>query len=668
MIQNLRAESSVYTVVGDQCLFGLRGVDAKGEGFIKKPTMWITNSVEIAKVLDKRCDSKSDPAHRHCDFMSLGSRKGRIAERYPDKLVHAVLAAFRRQLQSSGEIGALECGPHVDEPDPWCADPSYYHSVFDSTSGKALDPDLVSEARKQEMTFLLKELGAYSYDTVENCVNASGKRPIPVVWVDVDKSSDPNVPAVRSRLCVAETKKQTAMDLTDPTLTFAATPPYECLRMLVSLTMTPRAGEEQDVLMFLDITRAHPHCPMRRKVWIALPAEDPRAQEPGVCGFLERSLYGLRDAGQSFELFVTETMTEKLDFEAGAWSPCLFTSKSRNLLAYVYGDNFVLKGVRANLYKFFEDLKTYMWAKNEGVLGPSPSQGDVQSVVCLNRTFRWIRQDGPEPESIEIEPDQRLVSILLEQFKLAAGGKSVVTPGVRATGSDLGKQLSAEEATAFRSACMRAAYLSEDRIDIRYAVKEASRTMSNPCEQGLVWLKRVVRYLVGARRLVQTFVRQKPVSGLRGYSDADFAGCLRTRASTSCAIVMHGLHMIKMISATQKAIALSSGESEYYALVRCAALTLGLTNMCRDLGRHLSSSLGCDSSAAIGVAGRRGAGKIRHIEVATLWLQKHVTSKALKLFKEKGTENVADLGTKHVDRLILERVLQQLGFKRVGVG
>ena len=37
--------------------------------------------------------------------------------------------------------------------------------------------------------------------------------------------------------------------------------------------------------------------------------------------------------------------------------------------AYVYGDNFVIKGVRRDLYDFFEQLKGYVWPKNEGVLG-----------------------------------------------------------------------------------------------------------------------------------------------------------------------------------------------------------------------------------------------------------------------------------------------------------
>ena len=76
----------------------------------------------------------------------------------------------------------------------------------------------------------------------------------------------------------------------------------------MSLAMSPETGEEDQVLMFIDITRAHPHCSMKRKVWIKLPPEDPRAADGLTCGFLLYGLYGLRDAGQNFELFTMEVM------------------------------------------------------------------------------------------------------------------------------------------------------------------------------------------------------------------------------------------------------------------------------------------------------------------------------------------------------------------------
>ena len=104
---------------------------------------------------------------------------------------------------------------------------------------------------------------------------------------------------------------------------------YEALRFLVSMTMSPRNKEEEShVLMFLDITRAHPHCDMKRKLWIRLPKEDPKSGDPDVCAQLLKSMYGARDAGQNFELFTQEVMVKKLEFVSGLWSPACSTTSS----------------------------------------------------------------------------------------------------------------------------------------------------------------------------------------------------------------------------------------------------------------------------------------------------------------------------------------------------
>ena len=88
----------------------------------------------------------------------------------------------------------------------------------------------------------LNELGAYTYDKLANC-KAAGCTPVPVTWVDVNRGDDSN-PNVRCRLCVAETKRRTTLDLGDPSQTFSATPPYEALRFLVSMVMSPRTKAE----------------------------------------------------------------------------------------------------------------------------------------------------------------------------------------------------------------------------------------------------------------------------------------------------------------------------------------------------------------------------------------------------------------------------------------
>ncbi len=78
-------------------------------------------------------------------------------------------------------------------------------------------------------------------------------------------------------------------------------------------------------------------------------------------------------------------------------------------------------------------------------------------------------------------------------------------------------------------------YLAEDRIDIRYAVKEVSRMMARPDDVALAAMKHIARYLVGQRRFVQHLAKQKAPTAIVASIDVDFAGCPRTRQSTSCA-------------------------------------------------------------------------------------------------------------------------------------
>ena len=178
-----------------------------------------------------------------------------------------------------------------------------------------------------------------------------------------------------------------------------------------------------------------------------------------------------------FEM-LTRPVMDKLDFNCGLWTPCVFVHREKNMHAYVYGDNFVIKVVRRELYDF-EQLKVHMWAKSEGVFGPDPGQRDVREVVCQNRVFRWCLPTSGRPEAIKIEADAGHVKIRIHQLNLQ-NAKTLVTPGVKSTSSDVGHALPLEMHTAFRSMCMRANYLAEDRPDVRFACGEIARLMSEP--------------------------------------------------------------------------------------------------------------------------------------------------------------------------------------------
>ena len=126
-------------------------------------------------------------------------------------------------------------------------------------------------------------------------------------------------------------------------------------------------------------------------------------------------------------------------------------------------------------------------------------------------------------------------------------------------------------------------------------------------------VKKVGKYLARTPRAVSTFKWQDPTSEITAYSDSDWALCCDTRKITSGACFVVGGHLLKSYSRTQSNTALSSAEAELYSFVTAASEALGLRSMTRDFVIQAKACLLMDASAAIGIAERKGLGKVRHI-------------------------------------------------------
>ena len=116
---------------------------------------------------------------------------------------------------------------------------------------------------------------------------------------------------------------------------------------------------------------------------------------------------------------------------------------------------------------------------------------------------------------------------------------------------------------------------------------------------------------------------------------------------------MWGKHLIKSWRSTQTVVALSSGEAEYYGMVKGTSVALGLQAVLSDFDVHCDIVLKSDASAAIAIASRRGLGKVRHIEVCQLWIQYKLRRGDIKVVKVGTHENVADALTKYVSKDIV---------------
>ena len=149
--------------------------------------------------------------------------------------------------------------------------------AWDDQTGEELEWDGVTQARGEEMREVHKH-GIYTKVPTKECWDKTGKAPIKTRWLDINKG-DKMHPEYRSRLVAKDFKRDKRLDL------FAAMPPLEALKLLISLWMTEGVGWENKKgwkikMDFIDIRRAYFHAEAQRDMYVELPNED---KEEGMC-------------------------------------------------------------------------------------------------------------------------------------------------------------------------------------------------------------------------------------------------------------------------------------------------------------------------------------------------------------------------------------------------
>ncbi len=275
----------------------------------------------------------------------------------------------------------------------------------------------------------------------------------------------------------------------------------------------------------------------------------------------------------------------------------------------------------------------------------------------MGRIVRWT-EDGA---GYEADPRRRL--IILEQLGLNDEAKSLKNNGKVETEEEDAPELPGPEATAFRALAARLNYLAQDSPDLQFPAKEICREMSKPTEASWRRLKAVARFMLRRRAVVWRFGWQREALPIAVFADSDWAGCRRTRKSTSGGAIVVGSHCLRTWSSTQPPIALSSAEAECYSMVEGTMKALGLRQTLTELGMIQAgpTRLLSDSSAARAFAARRGLGRMRHVETRLLWLQSKIADRAVLLERVAGSENPADLLTKYLSEAEVVEHLSRLG-------
>ena len=276
----------------------------------------------------------------------------------------------------------------------------------------------------------------------------------------------------------------------------------------------------------------------------------------------------------------------KLGFHASVGTPCLYYHKQRDIHCVAHVDDFLVGGDREQLDWFIRVLGEQFEIKSE-ILGSD--KDEVRSAKFLGRTIRWT------DAGIEYEGDTKLRADLLSEWGME-DCKSVLTPGEKEAKSedqddenDQREEMQSTDATAYRRGVAKINFMCQDRMDMGFASKELSKGMAKPRVGDEVGLKRAIRYLKGAEGCVSVFAWQDPVDVLEVYTDSDWAGCRRTRKSTSGGIMLMGTHVIGHWCKTQANVALSSGEAELNAALKGGCEALGVKTMSEELLKQLDN-------------------------------------------------------------------------------
>ena len=127
--------------------------------------------------------------------------------------------------------------------------------------------------------------------------------------------------------------------------------------------------------------------------------------------------------------------------------------------------------------------------------------------------------------------------------------------------------------------------------------------------------------------------------------------------------MLHGARVLWTWSVTLSVQALSSGEAEFYSVLKGTVEALGLSALAEELGfRFRPPRVGTDSTAAKGAASRHGLGKLKHLELH-LWIQELVRTRRVTLVKEASESNFADLMTKHLEQERMIALLKLGGYE-----
>ncbi|KAM1830529.1 hypothetical protein ACFX13_020749 [Malus domestica] len=443
-------------------------------------------------------------------------------------------------------------------------------------------------------------------------------------WVfRIKKHPDGTVERFKARLVAKGYHQQEGIDFQE---TFSPVAKPVTIRIILSL-----AVQFNWFLNQLDISNAFLHGDLKEDVYMQQPPgfSDPNLPHH-VCK-LRKSLYGLKQAPRAWFDKLFQALI-RLGFQQSSSDASLFVLPSHTpVMVLVYVDDILVTGPDSSICNLF--------IQNLGAIFP-------------------VKDLGPLHYFLGLEIQRSSTGLFLHQTKYLldllgktnmAGAKPCCTPLGSNKLDHSGPFLS--NPTEYRSIVGGLQYLTWTRPDISFAVNQICQFMHAPRDQHMQAAKRILRYLKGT--ISEGLWFRKGAPNLTAFSDADWAGCLFDRRSTSGYNIFLGSNLISWSAKKQATVARSSTEAEYRSLAHTATELTWICKIFRDLGFPLSQTptLWCDNISAISLASNPVFhARTKHVEIDYHYIRELVLANLIKVHFVCSQDQLADIHTKSLSK------------------
>jgi hypothetical protein len=185
--------------------------------------------------------------------------------------------------------------------------------------------------------------------------------------------------------------------------------------------------------------------------------------------------------------------------------------------------------------------------------------------------------------------------------------------------------------------------------------------MKNPGEKHWIACKRILRYLKSTSELGLNYQNNRNDDKiiLSGYCDADWAGDVDDRKSTTGYIIKINDCLINWVSKKQSTVSLSSAEAEYMSISATIQEMQWIRSLLKELN-ILSEQvpiLYCDNQSAIAISENdKFHNRTKHIDIRHHYIRETIKNKEVELKWIASESQEADILTKSLSKPLFEQM------------